>query len=535
MAREIVQINLKLRGEIKVSRTKNASRNILWGVLNKIITLGFPFLIRTVMIYTLGIDYVGLGSLFSSILSVLSFAELGIGGALVYSMYKPMAEGDDLKVSALMNLYRKTYRMIGITILIIGLAIMPFLKYLVAGNIPAGINLQLLFLLYLLNNVAGYFLYAYKQALFTASQRVDVISKISMCIKFASSVAQIIILLVVRNYYAYVIIIPINAILNNLVLGMIADKAFPQYKCKGDIDNQEKNEIKKKVSGMVFQKIGNIILASADTIVISAFLGLKTLGIYNGYYCIITVLFGLLAVIQQALVPAIGNSIIVDSLEKNLKDLKKIHLLYMWIVIWWCSCLLGLFQPFIRLWQGSENMLSSVNVVLLVIYFFTYKMGDICWMYREAMGLWWEARFVPLVSSIANLIINLILVKFIGLSGILISSIIALVFINFPWGSKVLFLDYFKSPKEWGGYMIRTTIYFAFMITVAFATWKVCMIIPCEGVFALLFRSLICAILPNILILLVNIKNKEFKEAAVFVIKLMPPKLMPRFMKGFYK
>ena len=152
-----------------MSRVKNASRNIVWGVLNKIVVLLLPFITRTVMIYTLGMEYVGLSSLFTSILQVLSFAELGIGSALVFSMYEPMAENDDKKICALLNLYKKTYRIIGVIILVAGLAILPFLNYFVNGSVPNNINLQILFVIYLLNNLVGYFLFAYKQALFTAA------------------------------------------------------------------------------------------------------------------------------------------------------------------------------------------------------------------------------------------------------------------------------------------------------------------------------------------------------------------------------
>lgn len=265
-----------------MNRTENASRNIVWGILNKAITLGVPFITRTVMIYTMGMRYVGLGSLFMSILQVLSFAELGIGSALVFSMYKPIAEKDDAKVCALLNFYKKTYRVIGTVILVLGLLIMPFLKYFIASDLPEGINLQVLFSIYLLNNILGYFLFAYKQSLFTASQRTDMISKIGMGLQLVSGIAQILILILSQNYYLYVSVIPIITCLNNLCVGILTDRYYPQYRCKGTIKKEELRSIEKKVGGMVFQKIGGIVLSSVDTIVISAFLGLTAF--YYGLY-----------------------------------------------------------------------------------------------------------------------------------------------------------------------------------------------------------------------------------------------------------
>ena len=517
-----------------MSRTENVSRNLYWGILNKFIALGLPFLTRTVMIYTLGMDYVGLGSLFSSILNVLSFAELGIGSALVFSMYKPMAEKNDSKVCALLNLYRITYRIIGIIILIIGLVLIPFLDNLVAGDLPVGINLRILFLIYLCNNLLGYFLFAYKQSLFTASQRVDVISKVNMFLQLISGSIQIFILLFLRNYYIYISVIPFITILNNVIVAHLANKEFPQYQCSGLVDKIEITEIKRKVGGMLFQKIGTIILTSADTIVISSFLGLKILGVYNGYYYIISSLFGFLQVIEQALIPSIGNSIVSETVDKNLSDFKRFQFMYMWIVIWWSSCLLTLIQPFVKLWQGQQNMLSDSIVILMVIYFFVHTMGNINALYREAIGLWWETRFVPVISSFVNLFLNIILVQKIGLYGIILSTVFAIVFINFPFGSKVTFSHYFKSIKEWHSYMVRTGLYFITMLIISYVTWKVCILIPGQGFGNLILRGIVCAILPNILLIVFNFKNPEFKPAGQFVMRMLPNRFVPAVVRRFF-
>ena len=519
---------------VPMSRTKNVSRNITWGIFNKFVAIAFPFITRTVMIYTLGMYYVGLGSLFSSILTVMSFAELGIGSALVFSMYKPMAQGDEKKISALLNFYKMAYRRIGLVILFMGIIISPFLDYLVTGDIPSEINLQKLFFLYVLNNLLGYFLYTYKQSLFIASQRVDMISKIELVLQILSNVAQIAILLTIRDYYLYVLVLPVITLLNNLAIGVMADKAFPQYKCVGILEKNELMEIKKKVGGMLFQKIGNIVLTAADTIVISSFIGLKVLGIYNGYYYVIVAIAGFMGVIQQALIPSIGNSIVTDSEEKNLHDFKKFQLMYLWIVIWACSCLLCLYQPFIELWQSSINMLDDEIVYILVGYFFVHRMGDINWMYRESMGLWWEARLVPLVSSVVNLITNIILVQFIGLAGVLISTIISLAVVNFPWSSKVTFTYYFKSKNEWFKYMARTGFYFIVMLVVAFSTYQICLLVPVGGYVCLLVRGMICALAPNVLLVVINIKNPAFKPAGRLVLKILPNAAFPSFVKRYF-
>ena len=148
---------------MKIQRSKNAKRNIIYGTINRLTSLIFPFIIRTVMIYYMGVEYVGLGGLFSSILSFLSLAELGIGTALVYSMYKPIATDDVDSICALLKLYRKLYFIIGCIIFSVGLALAPFLRFIISQDVPDDVNIYILYLIYLLNTVISYWFFGYKQ------------------------------------------------------------------------------------------------------------------------------------------------------------------------------------------------------------------------------------------------------------------------------------------------------------------------------------------------------------------------------------
>ena len=167
---------------MRIERTKNAVRNILFGTVNRVINIILPFISRTVILYVMGTKYLGLSSLFSSILSFLSLAELGVGGAMVYSMYRPIAQNDHKTICALLNLYRRLYRTIGLVVLALGVALMPFLGVLVTEELPGDVNLYILYALYLINAVLSYWLFAYKNALLQAHQRTDVNSAIGSVI-----------------------------------------------------------------------------------------------------------------------------------------------------------------------------------------------------------------------------------------------------------------------------------------------------------------------------------------------------------------
>ena len=222
------------------TRTKNTKRNIISGVGYRTVTVLLPFLTRTAILYLLGEQYVGLSSLFTSILQVLNLAELGFSSAIVYNMYKPVADGDDTTICALMNYYKHVYRVIGIIIFVSGIILLPFLPRLISGSWPNEINIYILYLLYLSNTALSYFLFAYKTALLNAMQRMDIVNVVQMISQTGKNVIQLITLLIFRNYYLFVIIAILTTCLSNVLTAIITDKKYPQYKCNGYISSLQK-------------------------------------------------------------------------------------------------------------------------------------------------------------------------------------------------------------------------------------------------------------------------------------------------------
>lgn len=215
---------------LRYSKTENSFRNMFWGIMNKILVMFWPFLIRYLMIRKIGIEYLGLSSLFSSILQMMSLAELGFGSAMVYAMYKPIAEGNVSEINALLGLYKRVYRWIGLIIFVIGISLIPFLPYLVNGSYPENINIYILYLIYLLNTACSYWLFAYKSSLFTAYHRIDITSKITGIVNMLMYIMQCCALLFVQNYYMYTIAIPLATIVSNIITDFWARKMFPELK-----------------------------------------------------------------------------------------------------------------------------------------------------------------------------------------------------------------------------------------------------------------------------------------------------------------
>ena len=505
---------------MKIHRTKNAVRNIKYGVFLKIYQIVTPFLIRTMMIYYLGIEYLGLNSLFTSILSVLNMAELGVGGAMVFSMYKPIAEDDTSTICALMNLYKRYYRIIGGVVLSSGLVIMPFISKLISGEVPANVNIYILFALSLLSTVLSYWLFAYKTCLFSAHQRGDITSKINLFICTLTYIAQFIALVLFRNYYIYLGVNILFQIVQNIISAKIASKMYPVYKARGFLSQQEINNINQRVKDLFTAKIGSVVLNSADTIVISAFLGIVILGKYNNYYYIMTSVIGFTEILFYAATAGIGNSIVVESKEKNFNDFKIMTVIIMWISAVCVSCFLNLYQPFMYIWMSgkTEMMLPFEIVICLCIYFWTYEVNRVANVYKDAAGIWHEDRFRPLVTALCNLLMNLFMVRYIGLFGVLLSTVFSTVIINCPWLYFNLFKTIFEK-KNFETYLKLIIKYLFVTVLIAVITYVLCSAIPAKGLLALAAKLIICMSIPNAVLYMTFRKDDAFVSAQQLIIR----------------
>lgn len=508
-----LRIDMEKKELIKLNRTWNAIRNILFGVMNKVVTLLFPFILRTVLIKVLGMEYSGLNGLFVSILEVLNLSELGISTAIVYCMYKPIAEGNQKEICALLNLFRKIYFVIGMFVLTIGIIIMPFLKFFIKGSYPADINLYTLYIIYLINSCASYFFMGYRSAILSAHQRLDIIQIISTLIKGAMYIAQITVLILYKNYYLYAIMLPLFTILINLITSYEAKRIFPQYICSGEASREVKSDLKEKVSGLMITKLCAITRNSFDSIFASAFLGLTMSAIYANYYFVMHSVTSILGIIVQAVLAGVGNSIQTESVEQNYEDLKRFNFMYLWISGVCTNFLLCLYQPFMHIWVGKNNLLPTSSVILFCMYFFLLTMGDMQSVYYNAAGLWWNYRRCTVIEAALNLSLNFILGKAWGLNGIIAGTFISLFLVNFLYAERLVFKYYFKNGKALEFYLQQIKYAVTTAIT-CFVTYQICILITNTAggnmIVVLIIRAITCMIVPNLLFLLVYCKSKEF-------------------------
>lgn len=512
-------------------RKKNTKRNIIWGIISRTIFLFLPFASRTLIIYRLGINYVGLSSLFSSLLTTFSLAELGFGVAIVTIMYKSASLNDIKTLCSLLRVIKYAYLFVGFVILIFGSLCIPFLKYFINDykSIPHNINIYILFMLFLLNSVFSYWFGSYRSCIFEIYQRQDIISRINCIVYFFVFIFQVLFLLITNNYYIYVILMIFNTVITNILLYLKAKKKYPLVVPKGKLKKEEKKSLFKTISGSFYARLGSVLSVSFDNLVVSTFLGVVVLGYYSNYAYIITTLQGFLMIIYGSMQSSIGNSITTESTEKNFSDLMKFTYLFNWLVCWTTTCLFYLINPFIKIWIGENGVLPIVVVIFLTIYYYVTICCGVQGTYKAAAGIWWEDRHRCLIGGLVNLLINILLViclKPLGeqyaLCGVIVSTIISYVFIQIPWSISITFKKLFLTGCK--NYCLHLIYYgLATVITILITAPLMWIISKSFDLFLIeiILKLLVLLIWPNIIYMLLTFKDKNFIEAKKFIIDML--------------
>ena len=487
-----------------MSRTENAINNTVFGLFQKLTQTLLPFVMRTIMLHTLGIDYLGLNSLFTSIIQTLSIAELGIAGAITFSMYEPIAKKNDAKICALLRLYRVLYGLIGLAILLMGVVLLPFLPRLISGKVPEGINIYILYLMHLTSTAMSYSLFSSRRLQF---------------------VLQVLFLLLFRNYYLYIITQFAMQLVNQITVYWCSRRLFPNLSPRGRMDKESVAVIVRKVKGLVTSRIGGIVLNTSDTIVISMFLGLNALAIYQNYFFIITAVCGLISTFLSGALAGVGNCIVTDTKEKNYRDFKRLTFMFAGIVCVCTNCFLVLYQPFMKLWMGADKMLPMSMVILFCVYFVLYEYGQLFGLYKNGAGLWYEDRFRPLVTAMANLTLNLLLVRYIGLYGVLASTVLSTLLIGMPWLLHNLFSTLFHMSvmdylKEIGKYLLLIPVTCVISYTI---TWC----LDLEGVLGLIAYAAVAVCVPCCLYILVFRRSAYFEDTMNILKRLVKKGAQP--------
>ena len=408
------------------SRSENVVKNATATVTLQVVKNLLDFVGRVIFVRLLGAEYTGVNSLFTEILTVLSFTELGIGNAMIFSLYKPLAEKDTEKIKSLMKLYAISYRVIGVVIAILGVCVIPFLDIIVGEVSYVKENLVVLYLLFLANTVVSYF-FIYNRSLIVADQKSYLVGIYREVFHAIRVVAQTIFLLVTRSIIPYLIIMIICTFLNNVYVTYQAKKMYPYLKDKDvkPLDKSESKGIFSNVKALVVYKIGTIMLESTDSIFISFLVNVLTVGLYGNYKMIINVFKTVGNQVMESLIASIGNLNAEATNEKKLVVFNDIYYINAWFY-GFTTVGLGLFlTAVVQICFGAENVIAESAVWAACIYYYVANMHYPCYAFRTTAGLFVYGKYVPLACTILNIILNIILGMKFQLVGILMASVIS--------------------------------------------------------------------------------------------------------------
>ncbi len=471
---------------MKLDFAKNTKRNMLASMLNKCVGLLFPFLNRTLFLWLLGSQYLGLNGLFLSILGVLSFAELGFGTAVVCSMYKPVADDDQELVCAYLRFYRTVYRWVGTAVLAVGLCLLPFVRTLVKGDIPPELDLHVLYLIHLVNTSVSYFLFAYRGAVLSAHHRGDVIANIRTGTTVAQYITVFAILILTRNYYHYVAATVAFTVLNNILVVRQARRLFPQIQPRGRLPDQRRREVLSDVKAIAMHKFGGIVTFATDNMIISSFLGLVAVAAYGNYHYVVTAVSGLIWCVYASMTDGFGNKVHTETKESNFRLFMNSNRLVAALIAWSAAMMIALYQPFIAVWTHRDQDLLRhfLTPVLMVVYFFISQSRQLLLSFKGAASIWRPDRWKSVVAGVVNLTLNFLSVVLLPqeytLDGIIFSTIFSIAVIEMPWEARVLFTSYFRKEKV-GRYWRAQLRAAAWTLFLGAVTWASVSFIALDG------------------------------------------------------
>ncbi|MBP3384623.1 MAG: hypothetical protein J6M22_04055 [Firmicutes bacterium] len=503
-------------------RLENSARNIKAAWLWQIMHILCQFATRTVIIKVLTIEYVGLSGLFSNVLTMLSLAELGIGEAIVFSLYGPIARRDHQVISSIMKFYQKIYICVGIFIAVAGFLLTPYIEFFIKDmpdNIP---DLQLIYLLFVANSAISYF-FSYKGTFITANQKNHIVVNNDGITELAMVICQIAALILTKNYILFLAIGILFILVRNIRITLIANRNYPYLKDK-TTEKMPKDifdSIKKNTLAMVFHKIGTIVVFATDNVILSKFVGLVSVGLYTNYHVITNAVVVFINKFFNAMAASVGNLAVEADVERQENVFDSMCFLNFWLYVFSCCCLFNLLNPFTEvIWLGEEYLFTTGIVLLIVVKTYVTGMRVSVQTFKNAKGLYWQNKFMPIGESIVNLTASIILVQYFGVSGVILGTIISSL-VTCVWiEPRVLYRHGFgKSPAAYYIKYVKYFIVFAFIMAVTYGANS---LIAEDNLLTFIAKCLISAVLPNILIILIYFRTKDFKyvkDAAIKVLK----------------
>ena len=500
-------------------RTKKSAINMITAIISQFVVILLGFISRKVMIDSIGVEYLGINGLMNNILTILSLAESGIGVAMVYALYKPLAENNIQQIRALMNFYKNTYRLLAILTAVIGLSVLPFLDKLMKDNTIE--NSVVIYLLFLFSSVCSY-LYSYKVSMNNADQNKYLATIFNTITQILVLVMKILILYLTKNYILFLCIDIGSTLIKNIIFSKVIDNKYPYLKDKSKVklDEEIKKSLVTNIRSLFLGKIGYIISTSSDNLVISSFISVKTVGLYSNYTMLTSSVGGFVSTFISSVSASVGNLVAKESKEKVYEIFRITSLINFWLYGFSSICLFCLSEPFIALVFGEEYTMGKITLFFIICNFFLEGIIAPIDSIKSAAGLYYPDRYIPIVAAIVNMAISILLVRQVGIVGVFLGTIISTLGFSFWIKPIIVYKNIFKlSCKK---YFIDMFIKIISIIFIGGLCLFLGELLFFEYNFAnFVGRFFICMIVPNLIFFIATRKTKEFSYIYNFIKMLL--------------
>lgn len=460
--------------------------------------LVMSFVSRSVFLRILGVGYLGINGLFNDLLSMLNMAELGFGTAMTFGMYKPLAENDTETITALTNFYKRVYHTIALTILIIGMALLPFLPYLVnlEEDIP---HIEIYYILFLVSNVASYFA-TFRTVVLYADQKNYIMLQRGAVWHIAEVGTMLVVLCLTKNYLLYLITQVIFVYARNIYMSRLSMKHYPYLKGSAKLPKERKHGIFKDVGSAFLYKLANVMISGTDNALISVLINTETVGFYSNYQIITAKVGGIVGTVFSSTITSLGNLLAKDDEEKRYKIFQTMQSLCFMLSTFFVSCIFLLEEDFIRVWLGNEYVLGTMSLCAIVFNFYFSILTTPVVTYREAAGLFRKTKFIMLWTAFFNLVLSFVWGKYIGLSGIIFATSASKILTSFWYEPKLLFREYFhKNPLVYFADILKSVVITAVTVCV---TWLATHFFVPDGWLQLFLKGVLVAIISFVVVIL---------------------------------
>lgn len=496
----------------------------------QVLQMVLGFVSRTIFIKYLAVEYLGVNGLFSNILSLLSLTELGITSAILYSLYKPLAEKDEKKLSGLVNFFAKVYRNIALIIAAIGLTLIPFLHQIV-DNPPKQLanDLILIYLLFLFNTVSSYFL-QYKASLLHADQKSYEVSKNNIFVFLLQNSLQILVLVLFQNFILYLIIQSVMQLSGNLMISRKVNQLYPflkKYKSE-TIDAETKSKIYSNVKSTGIVKVSGLLVNSTDNIILNYFSGLAMVGLLSNYNLLIGLASGLIMQVFANIRGSIAHINVTESHEKKIATFNTVNFANFWVYGWASVGIIFLLNDFIQIWIGEKYLLSIWAVVALALNFYMFGMQNAVWTFKSTFGIFKEGRYIVFFTALINLVLSFALGSIYGLEGILFATATARLVTNCWYDPYLVYKIALQlNPIEY----LKKYLFYIVIVAVSIAIlFGLNTLLPKTNFLIFVVKVLLCLIIPNIVIYLFCRNTAEYSGLAS-LIKAMVHKIIGKYKK----